>query len=264
MIKNKKKGKPIRTDRVGEINTNLHGTKMQIIKYCNCHQVTVMFLDQYLYKKETDYGSFIKGLVTNPYDKTLYEVGYLGVGKLKATINRVSTIAYKKWSSMIKRCYVFDSTHLSYQGCIVCEEWLCYQNFAKWWKENYYELGNEKMCLDKDILIKDNKTYSPENCLIVPISINSVFTCHHKNNGYPKGVSPSHHSKSKPYTAKIELNNKQFSLGVFKTRFEAFNIYKQAKENSIKQMADEYRAKYSNFPQKLYEALYQYEVRATD
>jgi 23S rRNA-/tRNA-specific pseudouridylate synthase len=44
----------------------------------------------------------------------------------------------------------------------------------------------------------------------------------------------------------------------------AFSWYKESKEQYIKEVADSYKAKYPNFPQKLYDALYSYEVEITD
>ena len=44
----------------------------------------------------------------------------------------------------------------------------------------------------------------------------------------------------------------------------AFNWYKESKEQYIKEVADSYKVKYLNFSQKLYDALYNYEVEITD
>ena len=51
------------------------------------------------------------------------------------------------------------------------------------------------------------------------------------------------------------------NLGYFETPKEAFQAYKVAKENYIKQVADEYKDK---IPYRLYEAMYNYEVEITD
>lgn len=42
---------------------------------------------------------------------------------------------------MLQRCY--NNKQLSYFDCEVCDEWLCFQNFAKWYEENYYEIEGE-------------------------------------------------------------------------------------------------------------------------
>ena len=48
---------------------------------------------------------------------------------------------------------------------------------------------------------------------------------------------------------------------MFNTPQEAFQAYKKFKENYIKQVADEYK---EYIPQKLYEAMYNYEVEIGD
>lgn len=50
-------------------------------------------------------------------------------------------------------------------------------------------------------------------------------------------------------------------LGYFYSVEEAFNVYKEFKENYIKQVANYYKDK---IPTKLYDALYNYKVEITD
>lgn len=45
---------------------------------------------------------------------------------------------------------------------------------------------------------------------------------------------------------------------------DAFNCYKEYKEQVIKYVADEYKQKYKNFPDKLYAAMYNYKVDFND
>lgn len=83
------------------------------------------------------------------------------------------TILYSHWMSMLKRCY--DTNHLkhypTYEMCSVCEEWRQLSNFKEWFDKNYVEGWQ----LDKDILVKGNKEYSPETCCFVPQEINKLF-----------------------------------------------------------------------------------------
>ena len=51
------------------------------------------------------------------------------------------------------------------------------------------------------------------------------------------------------------------NLGRFNTPEEAFYTYKEAKEKEIKRVADLYK---DRIPQKLYDAMYNYEVEITD
>jgi hypothetical protein len=40
------------------------------------------------------------------------------------------TQAYRDWYNMLARCYGGNSG-VTYQDCIVCDEWLCASNFIK-------------------------------------------------------------------------------------------------------------------------------------
>ena len=252
--------------KVGEINYNNNGSKMQIIKYINNRNVFIQF-DNNNYKTKTSYKDFKEGRVKNPYDKTYVGIGFLGEGKYKKYINKKDTKQYSEWGHMLKRCY--DKNYLSrfptYKDCTVCKEWCNFQIFAKWFDENYYEIDNEKMRLDKDILIKGNKIYSPETCIFVPENINNLFVKSDAIRGkYPIGVTE--HKPHKLYTTKYRArcmnnNKKRIDLGLYNTPGEAFYAYKKYKENLIKRIADEYKNK---IPQKLYDAMYRYKVEITD
>ncbi len=249
--------------RIGEVGYNNLGSKMTIIDYFNKNNIIVQFEDGYI--TQARYSNFKRHHVGNPYDKSVCGVGYLGEGTYKAVINRKRTLFYMMWGSMLLRCYdrTSQKNYSSYKDCSVCEEWKNYQNFAKWCEENFYQLENFKMQLDKDILMKNNKMYSPETCIFVPQFINSLFTKTDINRGkYPIGVYEIKNVKILKYGA--QCNNgkkKQIRLGAFSTPEEAFYAYKEYKENLIKQIADQYK---NQIPQKLYDALYRYEVEITD
>lgn len=198
--------------------------------------------------------------------KKVYNIGYLGQGKYKSRENGKSTKAYEVWKKMLQRCYdpYYINKYPSYIDCYVCDEWLCFQNFAKWFYKHYYECSGEKMCLDKDILIKGNKIYSPNTCVFVPERINTLFVKCNKTRGeYPIGVNFK--KKINKFQARCSVlkdnKNKSIYLGVYPTVNEAFLAYKQYKENYIKQVADEYKGL---IPTKLYDALYKYEVEIND
>ena len=122
------------------------------------------------------------------------------------------------------------------------------------------------MQLDKDILNKGNKIYSPETCVFVPQRINNLFTKSNKiRGGYPIGVNYSQNCNCLCVRCSIlcEDKKKNKHLGYFSLDepFKAFSTYKNFKENYIKKVADEYK---ELIPQKLYEALYKYEVEIND
>jgi len=222
-------------DRVGEVLKNAYGSVMKIIKYNGARDVEVMFEDGFI--THSYYFDFKRGKVLNAFDKTNYNIGYLGVG-----IYNSSDRAYSVWRDMFKRCY--DLKYLSkfntYIGCSVCEEWHNYQNFAKWYDENFYIIENKRMELDKDILFKCNKIYSPETCVFVPQEINYLFVKNNKNRGeHPIGVYL--HSDGDKYIAECnDVNKKAKYLGRHDTVEEAFEMYKDYKEYVIKEIADKY------------------------
>lgn len=79
---------------------------------------------------------------------------------------------------MLNRCCSgkLHKRESTYINCKVCDEWLNFQNFSEWFKNNYYEVEGQRMELDKDILNKGNKIYSPNTCIFVPHNINNLFT----------------------------------------------------------------------------------------
>ena len=118
------------------------------------------------------------------------------------------------------------------------------------------------MQLDKDILYKGNKVYSPKTCVFVPQRINKLFTKNDKSRGeYPIGLS---YDRSRNKIA-VQCNDgvSVKKIGRFNTDQiqEAFQLYKEYKERVIKKVADEYK---SYIPKKLYDAMYRYEVEIDD
>lgn len=68
---------------------------------------------------------------------------------------------YCIWSGLRKRGLGKDKTnnHKYYdKGIRICDEWLSYDNFAKWSKDNGY---NDELSIDR---IDNSKGYYPENC----------------------------------------------------------------------------------------------------
>ena len=164
-------------DRLNEIGYNNNGERMTIVRYGNEKDIDVQF-DDGVIVEHREYGNFKKGKIKNPYFPNIYGFGFIGVGDYKSVDeNGKPTKCYDTWKHMHERCYdpKYQEKKPTYKNCKVCKEWNNYQEFAKWDNENYYEVGDERMALDKDILCKGNKIYSPETCVYVPQSINSLF-----------------------------------------------------------------------------------------
>lgn len=250
------------TQALGQVFTDIHGYKATVVKYVRAKEVYVQFECGRL--GMFDYGNLKKGAFENPWHPTIAGVGYFGFGEYKKASTKVDRNAYRRWTNMIKRCY--DERELkkrpSYEKVTVCEEWHNFQNFAKWYEDNYYEVEDEQMDLDKDILLKGNTVYSPETCCFVPHNINILMAYRRSNrkNGNPVRVN----KKSKncyqvmcqnPHTRKVE------HVGTAKTPEEGFIIYKKAKEQYIREVAEIYKER---IPDKIYKAMLSYKIEITD
>ena len=252
---------------LGKENYNTQGCLMKIIEYNGNKDVVVEFQDEHKIRKHCDLKEFKLGHVMNPYYKSVFGIGYYG-GEIPKHSTDLDYKCWNTWKGMLERCYSDKCIEVqpTYKDCTVCEEWHNYQNFKIWFNENFIELKdkNERVCLDKDILVKGNKVYSPETCCFVPNEINVLFTKTNKNRGlYPIGV---YKKKLRKYVSqcseKIGKEKKtQIYLGAFATPEEAFQAYKKHKEQYIKKVADKYKGQIKD---NVYEALYKWEVEIDD
>ena len=181
-----KKGEII--NRIGEKTTNNFGSEMIIVnqyRYNNVTYIDVYFPEYDWTFNHAKYSNFKKGKIKCPYERRTYGIGYLGEGKYNSCENGKKTKCYKVWHSMLQRCYdpKLQEREPTYRGCTVCDKWHNFQTFAEWYNDNYYQIHGEVMCLDKDILIKGNKIYSPETCCFVPEKINTLFVKSDKSRG---------------------------------------------------------------------------------
>ena len=248
--------------RLGDSRVNKYGTVITIVDFLGGNNITVQFDDEYSTEITTTFRAFDTNVMASPYDKTVKGVGYLGLG---SHYNRkdgvVNKLAHRTWLNMIKRCYSVNEKGVSprYLDCSISEDWLNYQNFAQWYEDNYYEIEDCPMNLDKDILIKGNKIYSSETCVFVPDFINSTFTkTNSKRGDLPIGVT----RRGKVFRAGCCIGKKKIDyLGQFATPIDAFDAYKECKETYIKKIAMENQ---DYIPIKLYLALVNYKVEITD
>jgi len=253
-------------DRTGERGKNNFGSEMIIVEYRTNKDIDVYFPKYDWTAKNREYNKFKKSQIKCPYERRIYGVGYLGEGKYKCKENGKATKIYDTWHSMLQRCYSeeYHKKYPTYKDCIVCDEWYNFQNFAKWYYDNYYKVDEERMELDKDILFKHNKIYSPETCIFVPQTINLLFTKRNNDRGESViGTSPVngkyvvHCSLINPRTGK----SKGGYLGRYNSQEEGFKIYKYYKERNIKEVADYFK---DRIPNELYDTLYNYEVEIDD
>ncbi|WQZ49405.1 hypothetical protein Z3_89 [Bacillus phage Z3] len=254
----------LKEERLGEVRLNKYGTHMKIIEYNNTDDILVRF--GYGDVLRTKYVYFQKRNIHSRYDKTVYGVGFLGEGKYLEPASKNSNPIYQSWTGMLKRCYdpKFHEKRPAYKDCIVCEEWHNYQNFAEWYTNNFYTVEGDTMQLDKDILFKDNKVYSPDACIFVPSRINSLFIKQGTRRGeLPIGVMLNNRATINKYvvSSRFASDPSRRSSKGYATVEEAFSAYKKAKEQYIKEVALEYKER---IPLDLYLAMALYEVDIND
>lgn len=194
--------------------------------------------------------------------KLLFGVGVLDIS-YSIKIDSEHEDAYLDWYNMLKRCYSEDNLrlHPTYNNCSVCEEWKRFSNFKKWFDKNCIK----DYCLDKDILVKGNKVYSPDTCCYVPQEINKILVNKRLSRGeYPIGVhKTTRNDKYTYFVARVYKYGKVVRLGYYHTPEEAFMAYKMAKESYIQEMATQYFNE-GKITKKVYNALMNYKVEITD
>lgn len=186
---------------------------------------------------------------------TMCGIGYWGSDEVDC-----KSEAYIRWHDMINRCYNerFHERQPQYKDCTVAEELLNFSNFKVFYEN--HKVGDEQLDLDKDILFKRNTVYDQAHIAFVPHAINTLFLNGKKARGdLPLGVSFD--KDKKKYRAEMNLNGKQKKFGTFNTIKEAFEKYKEEKEKLIKDMAEKYKDK---IPDKVYQAMVNWNVEITD
>lgn len=172
-------------------------------------------------------------------DKLVHGVGVYTKGKYKATENRKHTKVYDAWCSMLQRCYdsKLHERHPTYIGCVVCDEWLCFQDFADWFEANYPKYG-DGYCLDKDLKVIGNKVYSPDTCLFTSQSVNLFITDRaSKRGGHLTGAN--WHKLSEKFMSRCRnpFTKKQEHLGVFSSELEAHLAWRKRKSELGRDLA---------------------------
>jgi hypothetical protein len=136
----------------------------QVLEYFNKGKVKISFIGTG-YTTYTRMDKIRKGLVKDRLTPSVYGVGYIGDGPYASYLNGKVTKVYCIWHTILQRCYCFmyQENSPTYKDCTVIEEWHNFQNFAKWFEENYIE-GYQ---IDKDVKVEGNKVYGPDTCMFV-------------------------------------------------------------------------------------------------
>ena len=142
---------------------------------------------------------------------------------------RVEHHWYSEWRCMIRRCYGIDAKP-SYSGVVVCQDWLSLSLFKVWYDKELcdYLFDKSLLQLDKDLLDKSAKLYSPETCCFLPKSLNKALV----------GLSCSElvRKRGVKYEAYIKRFGKYKHLGTFSNKGYAQDLAIKEKIKYIKEI----------------------------
>jgi hypothetical protein len=172
------------------------------------------------------------------------------------------TLSGRRWYNMMSRTNplgAYQQDKSSYVG--VTSEFISFQSFVDW-SLAQHGYDESKWHLDKDLLIKGNKSYSEYTCLFLPQELNSFISFPKANRGWlPLGVYWKERIHRFVANSKCPLTGIYKHLGVFNSKESAFLAYKSFKEGNAKVLATKWRDK---IDPRAYEALMSYQVEITD
>lgn len=154
--------------KAGNVYKTRSNGYLEVLKYTNCTNVKVRFLDTgYIAIATTS--RIRSGAIKDKMRPSVFGVGYVGGDSFSCTRD---PLIYGAWQGVLQRCYdeKFKSRYPTYKDCTVCDEWHNFQVFAEWMSSQDY-IGKQ---IDKDIKVKGNKHYSPETCTFVSQKENIV------------------------------------------------------------------------------------------
>jgi len=207
---------------IGETHVSNEGYEVKVISGSDKPGHVVVNIDG-MSEKTIKYSKLVKGKVKNPYHKSVFGKGYIGIGKHKVTIKGVTTNKYSTWSGMLKRCYSSDF-HIKYpiyKDETVCDEWHNFQVFGEWYDKQYKE---DDWHLDKVLLGGSKKIYSPDTCVFIPIELDLLLNRDTENKDYAVGVyCEGSGYRSRSYCS---ISGRLSHLGIFNTIEEAELAYR--------------------------------------
>lgn len=240
-------------DLIGKVYETKHYGYCTVVSLVNRKNITIEFSDGH--RATCTLQNLKRGSVFNPFHPKVYGVGFIGVGEYSAKIGKSIHPFYEAWRGSLRRCYdpKAQKKRPNYIGCSVHSDWHNYQDFCKWSEEEVFFTGYK---LDKDLLVANNKVYSPDTCVYLPNELNCMIS----NTGIggrelPKGVSLSSNPKarSKIYVANLQRKTtNNYNLGYFDNPEEAHAVYKMEKEKYVKERAMFWR---ENISTKAFDAL---------
>lgn len=236
--------------KVGDKIKNNEGYYFEVVGYRNATSVTIRWEDCGT-EEETSSSSASRGMIKYLNKPSVFGVGYLGYGmfvpgerRMKEGQMRIPPHLHRHWRHVLERALPNVRDIPRYEDAEVCEEWYNFQAFGEWAMSQYRheakEANGRLWAIDKDILIPNNKLYSPDTCVFVPNEINTFFTNKDIGNTGYKGVNEIRGKRATyktGYIARCAINGERKYLGFYNTPEEAYKVYVKAKEISARELA---------------------------
>jgi len=178
--------------------------------------------------------NLVYGKGVNDADYPVYRTGYVYLDGQRQRKVLWKCPYYTKWSKMLERCFsVKRKERYPNSSPTVCDEWLRFTKFKSWMEPQNWENNH----LDKDLLVRGNKHYSPETCCFVSPEINSFITDNLAKRGeYPLGVSWSKRERRFISQCQDGANGIVY-LGVYKCPNDAHRAWLKFKSERAKKLA---------------------------
>lgn len=170
--------------------------------------------------------------------------------------------ARKVWYDMHRRC----GKHTAYMDVSICQEWQEFDNFKSWFQtqvENgWYKDGWQ---IDKDIITKGGRVYSPDSCAFIPKPLNMLFVKAYNRRYKYWGTRGAYRILSSDqdgnyynlFCATFSYDGKVIFYGEYDYELFSFFEYKFAFEEFVQNKAEELK---ENLNPKMYRALMDYRV----
>lgn len=239
----------------GKVFASTNSGDFKVVEYIDQKNVVIEFLYTGT-RLVARIGNILNGLVKDRMYPSVYGVGI--TGEKIPVVDGKRCKQRELWVRMLDRCYSKGKNKPTYEGCSVSENFKYYP-FFKEWCEKQIGFDVKGFALDKDILVKGNKVYSEDACVFVPQEINNILTYKKSTN---KGLSASVAlQKSGRYSVSFRKDRITQNLGRFDTPEKAFQVYKTAKEDRLKCLAEKWK---DFITEKCYNALLNWEIKIDD
>lgn len=144
---------------------------------------------------------------------------------------------YSVWNGMLRRCYSDEwrIRNQSYVGCSVDNEWHLFSNFKAWMEQQDWE-GKH---LDKDIILIDNKIYSPATAaFVLPLTNSFVTDCRKARGRWPVGVSWKKKNRKFQASCQNPFTGKNEYIGLFDNPDDAHLAWRAVKHEWATKIAE--------------------------